>query len=377
MPSLKGNKPLVRSILLGIAAIVVGMIIFRKLANKKPPIPPKISFQQSTVSMSTVEIGNHTSGFLLSGRLQALNRFEVLSEVTGVLLNRNFKEGQTFKSGELLVKVDSKEFENQLKSQKSAFLASLSQVLPDVRIDFPTEYAKWEEYVSSINLNSKLKELPEITSSKLKFFMAARGIQTSFYAIQSLEEKLTKFNLYAPYNGVLSEALIQDGTLVRSGQKLGTFVNTTQYEFQASIPSSALSYFQLGKSYKFNLENGTPIMAKVDRINEVVDANSQLINVYFLVSGLYLKEGQFLQSRIEGNVIPNSAYLHRKFLMDGAWVYTVNPTDSTLLKKKVTVHSFNGEQVLITGINSEDLLVNQVLSGAFEGMKVLPVKDLK
>ena len=64
---------------------------------------------------------------------------------------------------------------------------------------------------------------------KENYFISGRGIVSSFYNVKNLEQRLSKYNISAPFNGILVEALVTEGTLIRNGQKLGEFAPTRTY----------------------------------------------------------------------------------------------------------------------------------------------------
>ena len=70
---------------------------------------------------------------------------------------------------------------------------------------------------------------------KENYFITGRGILSGFYNVKNLEQRLSKYRLVAPFSGVLTEALVTEGTLIRSGQKLGEFIDPTVYELEVAI----------------------------------------------------------------------------------------------------------------------------------------------
>ena len=66
-------------------------------------------------------------------------------------------------------------------------------------------------------------------------------VRYQYYSIKNIEKRLSKYNITAPFNGVLTEALVTKGTLIRPGQKLGEFIDTSVFEIELAIEKRLLS----------------------------------------------------------------------------------------------------------------------------------------
>jgi len=373
---LRGNKTLVRSLVLGIAAILLSVFISKKLSAPKEAKAPLTSFRTKTVEVSEVVLQSNRLNVVASGRLRAQNRFEVYAEVTGVLQNSNFRKGARMAAGSAIAVVESREFEGQLKSQRSAFLGLVSQVMPDIQIDHSSEASAWEGFVQKVQAEKSLPEMPSVNSISLKKFLSARNVFTTYYNIKSLEERLTKYKIAAPYSGVLVEANIEPGALVRAGQKIGTFMQPGVFELEASVVPSQLKYLKEGQKVELSSE-GKNYTGRILRFNEVVDLQTQMVSVIIQVNHPDLKEGQFFEMNISAAAVPLSIEISRNLLGNDQTVFTVNPKDSTLVSKSLIVHGFNGQKALVSGLESGIWLVKKQILGGFEGMKVVPQKTEK
>ena len=124
-----------------------------------------------------------------------------------------------------MLSLNSDEFYASLQSQKSNLYNLITSILPDLRLDYPTEFKKWETYLKGFDMNKTTPKLPDFSSDKEKYFISGRGILTAYYNVKNLEVRLSKHQIRAPFSGILTEALVTPGTLVRVGQKLGEFID--------------------------------------------------------------------------------------------------------------------------------------------------------
>ncbi len=355
-------------LLLIAGAILLGNYFMEQ--NQKP----RPTFKKSIKTVFVNEVENADIPIILSanGNLNAKNKIDVFSEVQGVLntSSKPFKPGTKYYKGEVLLSINSDEFRATLKSQKSNLFNLITSILPDIRLDYPTEFKKWETYLQGFNINNTIKKLPEFGSDKEKYFISGRGILTAYYNVKNLEVRLYKHQIRAPFTGVLTEALVTPGTLVRSGQKLGEFIDTNVYEMEVSVSAEYADLLKVGNTVALNnLNKSKNYEGKVIRVNGKIDQVSQTITAYIEVKHPDLKEGMFLEANLVAKSEADAIEIPRKLLVDNSAVYTVK-NDSILTLSEVNPVYFGAEKVVIKGLQNGDKILSQNLPGAFDGMIV-------
>ncbi len=359
------------TIILGITLLVGAVFISKKfIANKNKP-KPKFAKIVKKVSVDTVNNREIPIIITTSGNLTAKHKIEIFAEVQGVLKPsvKEFKAGISYRKGQTILRINSEEFYANLQSQKSNFYNSLTAILPDIRLDYPNEYQKWLDYLNSFDINKTTPKLPTFNTDKEKYFISGRGINTAYYNVKNLEVKLGKYSLRAPYNGILTEALVTPGTLVRVGQKLGEFINPSVYEMEVSVNAAFADLLKKGNTVKLhNLEKTKEYTGKVIRINGKVDATSQTIKAYIQVAHKELKEGIYLEANLIAKSEKNAIEIPRKLLINNKQLFVVN--DSVLGLIDVNPVYFSAENVVIKGIKDGTLLLSNTVPGAYEGMQI-------
>jgi multidrug efflux pump subunit AcrA (membrane-fusion protein) len=238
-------------------------------------------------------------------------------------------------------------------------------------VDYPDAYPSWKSFAASIRSDASLPSLPTIANDQLRQYLSVRNILPSYYNIQSQEERLKKYVIKAPYSGILSEAMVDPGTMVRAGQKIGTYVNRAAYELEASLSLNDLNYLKTGSKVRLNTEQkDQSYIGTLSRVNTVVDPLTQMVSAFLRVEGQELREGLYLQAEILGGVAEN-AYEVKRQMLQGTQLYLVG-RDSSLYLKEVEIISFNGENAIIRGLESGDMMPVRMVPGAFEGLKVIP-----
>lgn len=373
MAEIRFNKTLVRSVIIGILILVAGRIISGRLSKKAEGSDVKISFGERQVKVFRANPGDIPLVIELSGRLRSANRMELFAEVNGVLESQQFRAGQRFQAGQVIAQIDDNEFSAQVRAQKSALMAQISQAMPDITFDYPDQAAVWKQWLTSIDPNRPLPTLPEGGSQAFRQFISARNILSTYYNIQSLEERLKKYEIRAPFTGVLSEVMLDPGALVRSGQKLGTLVSSGSFEMEAAVTRSDLRFLSQGSTVKLMGEDGkSAYTGTVVRMNEVINPSTQLVSVYLRVQGKGLKEGMFMRASIDGGTAPKAIRVKRQ-LCEGGKIFIAGK-DSSLHQQDVQIISYQGEYAVIDGIETGAWVPITYISGAFEGLKVVPVE---
>ena len=155
----------------------------------------------------------NTAKIIETGRLSSQHKVDLSAEVQGQILPGNviLKEGTKFKKGDLLIRIFDEEAKNNLKASKSRFMNGIAAILPDIRIDFPESYQKYEDFFNSIKIDKPLPELPKLDSNKEKVFLASRNILNDYFNIKSAEVRLAKYRLYAPFNGTFTTVYLETG----------------------------------------------------------------------------------------------------------------------------------------------------------------------
>ncbi len=143
--------------------LLIGSIFLAKylIDNKQKPKPV---FDKIVKTVFTETVTNKSVPIVITtnGNLEAKNKIELYSEVQGVLVatSKEFKPGTTYNKGETLVKINSSEFYANLQAQKSNLFNALTSIMPDIRLDYPNEYDKWQNYLQNFDISKPIQKLP-------------------------------------------------------------------------------------------------------------------------------------------------------------------------------------------------------------------------
>ncbi len=304
------------------------------------------------------------------GRVISAQSVALVAEVGGRLMQGTIvlKEASRFNKGDIIYKIDDREARYNLQSQKSEFLNNVASTLADIKIDFPEELSKWENFLEQIEIMKPLPELPEIKSRKEKTFISNRKLLNQYYAIKSAEERLAKFMFIAPYNGSIAQLNIEEGSVVNPGANIGRIIRTDEMEAEIPVKAENIKWIEKGMSVKLYAENKSMQWeGKIARISDYVDPNTQSINVYVTVlpnNQNKLFEGIYLQAEIEGKIVVNTMEIPRKALVNNNQVFVVN--NGKLKLKPITIHKVNSNSLMFSGLDTGELVVVESLVNVAE-----------
>ncbi len=305
------------------------------------------------------------------GNLVASRKIELYSEVQGIFneSTKPFKSGQAFRKGQLLMDIDSKEFYTSLLAQRSTLYDLITGMMPDLRFDFPESFKNWEAYLQSFDLEKTVAPLPNPVSDKEKYFVNGKQIVTTYYNIKNLEERFKKYRIRAPFDGILTESLVNPGTLIRSGQKLGEFVSLSDFELEVDIKEEFMGILQIGKPVALtNLTGDQEWTGIVRRINGRLDQSTQTVKVFIGVRGDDLIEGMYMEANITARAEKDALEIPRTLLFNENELFAVE--DGKLVIKKVSPVFYTESTAVVKGLTDGTQILSRNLPGAYSGMLV-------
>lgn len=370
-----------RNIILSILGIVliIGSFFFAKqlIANKKKPkpVPEKVV---KTVFTDTVQNGTVQIVIPANGSLVAKRRIELYAEVQGVFRTSGklFKPGQEYRQGETLIRIDASEYYAGVQSSKSTLYNSIAAIMPDLRLDFPEVFPKWQTYLNNFDLDKTTPKLPEMTSEKENYFITGRGIISNYYNVKNLEQRLSKYNIRAPFSGILTEALVTEGSLIRNGQKLGEYIDPSIYEMEVALSKTYASLLKVGETVELNnLENTETFTGKVSRVNGSIDATTQTITAFIEVDDSSLKEGMYLEANLNAKSESDAFEINRNLMLEGEQIYVVRDSILDLIDVKPVY--FSDTKVVLKSIPNGTVILSKPVPGAYAGMLVKAFGEVK
>jgi len=372
---------LLRKILLSVLgiALILGSVMYAKhlIANKNKPKP---QFEKVVKNVFTEVVTNGDVPIVIpaNGNLVAKRRLEIYAEVQGLFKigNKEFKPGTVYRQGEPLINIDADEYYASVQAAKSNLYNDIAAIMPDLRLDFPEVFQKWSNYLSGFDIQKTTPKLPEMASEKENYFLTGRGIVSAYYNVKNMEQRLVKYRIVAPYNGILTEALVTEGTLIRSGQKLGEFIDPSVYEMQVAITKTFSNLLEVGKKVVLNtLDKSKTYEGVVSRVNGSIDAATQTITAFIEVKHPDLKEGMYLEASLDAKTERNAIEIRRALLLESNEIFVIRDSVLDLIPAKPVY--FSERTVVLKDVPDGTVILSRQVPGAYAGMLVKQASQLE
>ncbi len=345
--------------------VLIGAIALTRfmMASKQSPMHDANKRSVIYVKTSKVENESITTQMVKDGRVSAYDNVSLSAEVSGKILQGDvrFKEGESFKKGEAIIRIYNDDVKATLKANKSSFLQTLSKVLPDIKVDYNSEYDKWMTFFNAIDVNQPLPELPIINSNKEKVFLASNNVLSSYYSLQQQEIILSRYVVRAPFDGCFTSVSKEIGAVASTGVELATIIRTDRLEVAVPVFPTDLKWIDEGQKVTLINRRGDTckLQATVSRKSSFVDKNTQTVNVYLTYTGNDLLAGEYLKAyfdceNVTGFKIPREAVL------DNNSVYVLK--DNSLISTPVNIARQLDDYTIISGIEPGTSVVMESLT---------------
>lgn len=369
-----------KTLIVTILVLVTAGIIY--LLNAFKPEAKKREIPQTIVRVDVIDA--HRSNYPVivnaNGTIEAETRGNLVAQIRGeiVSVSENFKDGGSFKKGDVLIQIDRRDYQSDL----SQSLAQLSQA----QASYSQEQANAEQALLDWKRLGNTTEAPPLVARKPQLSSAKAQLDSASAANQTAKLNLSRTTLTAPYDGRIIERQAVLGQYVAVGAPVAEVFSTDGIEVR--LPMSQEEFSQLGldtfspesaSDFKVVLNSNIGLNkhqwdAKVTRINSTFDINTRQIDVFAKVDDPFGKErnqpalkiGQFVSAQIKGRVIENVFVIPNKSIREGSYVYVVR--DEKLAKQSINIIWQDDQNALIEdGFTEGELVVTTSLNSTLAG----------
>jgi multidrug efflux system membrane fusion protein len=172
----------------------------------------------SPVPVVTAQVQRHDEPIVLSGlgTVAALNTASIQSQVTGVLEQVDFTEGQTVKKGDILAKIDPRLFQAALEQAQG-------QLAKDTALHAQAEsdLARFQKLSTQDSI-----ALQQVADQQFLVAQDAAAMKTDQGVINTDQTNLDYTTLRAPFDGVTGLLQVQIGNLIQPSNTTGIVILT-------------------------------------------------------------------------------------------------------------------------------------------------------
>jgi len=387
-----------------VAIIGIAFAIMLAKSAKKPEsqIPqPKLP----AVEVQIAEATRHTYRIQSQGTALPRTSIRLVSEVSGkvVFVAESFDVGQIFAKGDVLLKIDSRDYELALAQARSQVAQAQLRLQMEVK-EADVVRREWELLNQGEPTGLQARE-PQLASARA-------ALEAALAAEEAAKRNLDRCEIRAPFDGMVARAGVRPGQFAALATPLGELFATDVAEVRLPLIASDLSFIDLprpgakvalGQAPKVTLsaragERRTEWLGHIVRSEETVDPMNRMVYVVAQVvdpyglakrDGAPLRSGTFVRASIEGRtqenviVLPRHALRGRNqvWIADPVWIESETSTlqewlgyrdqQIRLIFRSVDVSFADARQVVITnGIRAGEDVVTSLLAAVVDGMGV-------
>ncbi|MFC2086830.1 efflux RND transporter periplasmic adaptor subunit, partial [Bacteroidota bacterium] len=246
-------------------------------------------------------------------------------------------------------------------------------------VDFPEDVKKFNNFFSSIDINKKIPEFPEVTSEKLKIFLSTRNVLSEYYDIQKDELQLSRHTVKAPFDGTYTEVFLEEGAYINTGGRIARAIRTDMLELEVPLEKFDAQWVNIGDKVEvLSKSRSLKWEGKVIRKNQFVDPNTQSQGVFIRIQNDKEKPllvGEYLQAHFPGHPIDNVMEIPMNAVFNSDEVFIIN--DGRLHKRVINIIKVNQNSLLFNGLKDSEIVVVQPLINVMEGTHVITREEMK
>ena len=307
-------------------------------------------------------VKNKFRSFNLSTKGKISNGFEqfVFFNVKGKLEagEIELKKGSKFKFNQLLYKIDSEELFYSICAQKASLAKKILDQMEFIETNFGNEKSKWQLFLNDFSMIKILPEFPKVDSKEEKLFIIEKDILTEYMNIRCLEKKMSNYIFLAPFDGMITEIIMQTGSFVNPSAKIAKISKNNDLEVIVPIEVFYLNECKKAKNVLFKNEMGFEIgTGKMIRTATNFDSKNQTVDVFFTFNPMkkaYFYNGQIITAEIEFKnplaccTVPKNCIKNKKItVLD----------DNKIVKRKILIIDSKSDSLLVSGLKNGDKIV--------------------
>jgi len=369
------NK-IVPLILLALVVAILGFGIKKFMAKPQPKetLVDAVADQKEGKEVLSAVKGFKVGRFNFEDSLNALGtlkgaiEFKLSFEVPGLVSSINYREGERYEEGALLMSLRQDDILLRLKRAQAALKKS--------ETDVKLAQDKLEEHETLFSIGA----IPESTIKKVKLESesAKYEAEAARLEMKAQEAILEKSNLYAPSAGMIGELNVEEGESVTPNTLLGTHIMTEYVYAEFGVVERDVSKIALGqkakvfidaypdKTFEGVIENVSPVVAGTSR---TATAKVRVENPErLLLPGMFARVRVLLYSKKNTLVVPADA------LQGGEgeqFVFVINTEKNTVEKRPITIGYKRPDYCQVdAGISEGEVIAISNLEKLEDGVKI-------
>jgi RND family efflux transporter MFP subunit len=369
-----------------LAFAVVAAVAMVKLKPEVPTRQPEV--KPPLVRVVDVRMQGRQLTVKSQGTVSPRTESALVPEVSGRVLwvSPDFVSGGFFESGEVLLKIDSHDYEQALVRTR-AEVANTKLRLAQEEAEFKVAQSEWEDLGKGEATALTLRE-PQLENAKAALAAAEANIVTA-------QRNLDRTQIRAPYAGRVRQKNVDVGQFVTMGSPVGVIYAIDYAEIRLPLPDSDLAYLDLPLVYRGQRSNrkGPAVTLRANfagkahewegrivRTEGEIDSMSRMVHAVAQVKNPYgrgadpdrppLAAGLFVEAEIQGHQVEDVILLPRAALRENDQLLVVDSEERLRFRTVDLLRVTRDEIVVQGGLEAGEQVCLSPLEAVTDGMKV-------
>ncbi len=340
-------------IIAGVA--IVGLVIFKLASNKKTTENRVYQYDKEKpipVSVDTIQLQNILDAGNYTGNFEPNKETKISADIQGKINAVLVDVGSYVSKGQTLIQLD-----NSL-----------------LKLQLQTVEVQIEGLEDDVKRYTILTEADAVQGVQLE--KARLGLKSAKVQRATLLEQINKTSVKAPFNGVVTAKLNEDGGFAAPGAPLLQITDISTLRFTINIPESDLVQFQSNQSYKISTDvfPDISLSGKISMIGSKANMGNSF-PIQFQVANtknLSIKSGMFGKVSLsetkqeQGILIPTSAIIEENEI---AKVYVIK-NGKAILQSITTTKTIGNKTLVSSGLKENDIIVTNGFINLFDGANI-------
>lgn len=355
---------------------------------------PVLAADFQTVTVPVEQIGKMT---VLSGTVVPYKEVNLAAKTPGNVTFISGTEGDSYLTGDTLVTIN----DDSLQAERRAALADIASAqaaLGNARVQYSRELvsprvnsitgvpgmgmpALWDQFFTrsfsnfgGSNTSPGVERQADLYNSYSGVNQAQSQLYQAHARLDTLDANLRDTRTVAPFDGIITQKLVEEGDTVQPGQPLLRYAFTKYLRIEVEVPVRLVSVLEKDMLVPARLDvRGASVMARVAQIFPMADASGHTVTVKFdLPEGTPGGPGMYAEVRVPDEseiyrsapVVPIQALVWRGSFPS---VFVLEDGKPSLRLVRLGVELDDGRMTVLAGLRGGEQVILNPPAGLASG----------
>jgi RND family efflux transporter MFP subunit len=291
--------------------------------------------RSTSVKASLAITGDLVKPVIAEGTIRARHSAEIRTEVGGKVTRVYAEEGQELRKGQVIAKIDDREYQVAVEEARATYLQTLSLLAVEeddleaqaLAEEMRDEFANLERQERSGEITSQERLAREIEMDvealkggkfRVEVAAARSGVSQARAALERARLNLERTEITAPFGGVITGLTLSSGELLTANESICSIIDNVNIEAEVGVLEADLGFVERGKPVLLAVPAlGETLQVQVDVVSPQFDRESRTCQVLIRLrdeSGR-IRPGMFVRALIAGQTFKDRILVPREAIL--------------------------------------------------------------